>query len=61
MCEPGEGIWSDAMSETLVDADVTYTLEYSGEIHIFEHVPAEYRRRLVSGFPRPVLASESVL
>ena len=29
------------MQDTLVDAKVTYTVEYSGKVHIFEHVPAK--------------------
>ena len=29
------------MPETLVDAKVTYTVEYSGKVYIFEHVPAK--------------------
>jgi len=29
------------MPETLVDARVTYTVEYGGRVYIFEHVPAK--------------------
>ena len=29
------------MAERLVDATVTYTLEYEGQIYIIEHVPAK--------------------
>jgi YgiT-type zinc finger domain-containing protein len=29
------------MPETLVDAKVTYTVEYDGQVHIVEHVPAK--------------------
>ncbi len=28
------------MPETLVDAKVTYTIEYDGQVYIVEHVPA---------------------
>ena len=28
------------MHETLVDAEVTYTLSYEGKVYIVEHVPA---------------------
>ena len=28
------------MSETMVDAEVTYTLELNGKFYIIEHVPA---------------------
>ncbi len=30
----------NAMEETMVDARVTYTLQYSGRFYIIEHVPA---------------------
>jgi YgiT-type zinc finger domain-containing protein len=29
------------MPETLVDAKVTYTVEYDGQVYIVEHVPAK--------------------
>jgi len=29
------------MPETLVDAKVTYTVEYDGRVYIVEHVPAK--------------------
>jgi len=29
------------MPETLVDAKVTYTIEYEGQVYIVEHVPAK--------------------
>jgi len=32
------------MLETLVDAKVTYTVEYDGQIYIVEHVPAKVSR-----------------
>ncbi len=29
------------MPETLIDAKVTYTVEYDGQVYIVEHVPAK--------------------
>ena len=32
------------MTDTLVDAKVTYTVEHDGKVYIFEHVPAKISR-----------------
>jgi len=28
------------MNETMVETEVTYTIEYEGKLHVIEHVPA---------------------
>ena len=32
------------MKETMIDTEVTYTLEYAGRFFLIEHVPARVRR-----------------
>jgi len=43
----GSGRWLDEvsrMNETMVETEVTYTLEYVGKFFIIEHVPARVCR-----------------
>ena len=28
------------MNETMIETEVTYTIEYDGKLHVIEHVPA---------------------
>jgi YgiT-type zinc finger domain-containing protein len=28
------------MNETMIETEVTYTIEYEGKLHVIEHVPA---------------------
>ena len=37
---PDQSVIREKMKETMVDAKVTYMLEYGGKIYIVEHVPA---------------------
>jgi YgiT-type zinc finger domain-containing protein len=37
---PSYGLKGDIMRETMVDMEVTYTLEHEGKFYVVEHVPA---------------------
>jgi YgiT-type zinc finger domain-containing protein len=41
------------MKETMVDAEVTYTLEHGGRFYIIEHVPARVCRETGEQFFSP--------
>ena len=41
MRNPQAGIGDARNAGTLVHAKVTYTVEYDGQVHIVEHVPAK--------------------
>jgi YgiT-type zinc finger domain-containing protein len=41
------------MKETMIDAAVTYTIEYRGRLYVIEHVPARVGREMGEQFFSP--------